>query len=333
MSARDEVRAGDLGEEFVRLLYRTVAVVARAHNFPAPAAHGSWNVEAVMETAHDFLVSPKADRRLIELASMAGDDPAFERLLSTAVLNHLREGGRRTVVGKLMRRLRGLLENDDRFAFVGERRPGAGNVVLADAEEPGDPTTGATDPFAGSRADLLRAAYEVRDVSVTRWSPLARREGPIGDADSLLEVCAAVLGEAGGSLRLADLAEVVAVRFGVDPSSVPATLSVDDVDALDVSASDRVGIGSHSELVVSDDIAALLEPLSDREMLVLACLQDPVRTIADRTGLAASSAGSIKQRLVRRLRASVTGSTEAEADALVLGAIDAARQILGIDHR
>src|SRR5680860_554008 len=53
MTALEELQAANLGADFVKLLYRQVATVAKAHRFPPPGWHRDWTVDDVQETAHD----------------------------------------------------------------------------------------------------------------------------------------------------------------------------------------------------------------------------------------------------------------------------------------
>lgn len=344
MTALEEVRVGELGEEFVALLYRQVAVVAAVRRFPPPEGYGSWTKDAVLETAHDYLTSPEAYRRVLELAARVDTDNSLESALSEMVRNFLRERGRKTTVGKLMRRLRNVLEDDDRFVIVAAGQPGAGMVAFA---------SGPTDPSAVPVRDLVDAARAVAEVSVVKWSPAARREGPVADADSLRRLSHAVLVAARGSLERATLAEVIATRLGIDPRSVPAAIPVEDIDSRferTRTADSPSGAGSGSDrgsaraqeddpatgsAVASferDEIAAaLLDQLSDRERLVLAWMHETVRTIADQTGLAVSTAGAVKQRVTDKLRSMLADVDADTAEQAALAARDAARRGVGLD--
>ena len=329
MTPLEELRAGSLGEAFVTLLYRQVAVVARRRRFPPPGGYGSWDADAVVETAHEFLVHRDTFRRLVELAARVEDEAGLERVLTVVVTNFLRERGRRTVLGKLIRRLRGLLADDPRFVVVPAGVPGAGNVALAGAS---------TVPYADDPARLVDAARSVREVTVVRWSPSARREGPVADAPSLLALSFAVLETAGGSLSFADLAEVIATRLGIDPRGVPGALAVEDID--DLAARDLPSAstsGASDEAVgqgfeVEEIAAAVLEEFSDREKLVLAWLGETVRSIADRTGLAVSTAGAVSQRVRDKLLARLADLDDDSRERVAVAVRDAARVEVGGDQ-
>lgn len=324
MSAQEELRRGRLGPDFAVLLYRCVRVAGRAHNFPPPEGQAAWTAEAAIETGHEFLRSANIQRRLVEIAVQADDDKQLARILTQAVVNFLREQARRTAQGRLIRRLKEVLLANGQFMVVPRGIPGAGNVMLTGAAT--------TEPFGGRESDLITAAFDVKEVTVVRWRPGTRRDSPLSDRDSLVKVAEAVLAAAGASLRWADLAVVVGTRFGLDPRGVPATTPVDDLDGNLNDA--RRGLSGEpvapgQELLQQATARAVLDQLTDRELLVLAWLASPVRTIADRTGLAVSTAGLLKQRVTDRLRTML--ADEPDADTLALTCRDLAAAELGID--
>jgi hypothetical protein len=326
VSVIDELRAGALSESFVALLYRQVAVVAKVRNFPPPHPYTAWSKDAVLETAHDFLTSEHTSRRLVELAARADDDESFERLLGVAVLNYLREQGRKTTLGRLVRRLRPLFGADTRFVFVPEGEPGAGNVALASA--------GSNAPYAGPTDVLREAAQNVSEVTIVRWNPNTRREAPVADTKSLMELSAAVLGAARGSMPVADLAHVLASRLGVDPRRIPATMYVDDLDVVVGGEEIRFGVATNASELTSDlqpVVDGVIDQLSERERLVLAWLHETVRVIADHTGLAASSAGLAKQRVTDKLRMMLAELPSDEADQVAIAARDTVRERAHLD--
>jgi len=326
MTAWDELRSGTLGEEFARLLYRCAWTAGRTRNFPPPAGHSAWNAAAAIDAGNDFLGSPDVRRRLTEMAMLADDDNELRRVLTQAVVNHLRDQGRATTTGRLIRRLKDVLRDDSTFTTVPDGRPGAGNIALADLADPG--------PFGGRDQDLLRAAFEVRDVTVVRWAPDARRESPIADRDSVRRVAAAVLTAAGGSLSWSELAGVVGPRFGVATGRSPATVLVDALDGPRGSGDwpqepTEPALAPGAALLREQTAREILDQLTLRERLVLAWLGETVRTIADRTGLPVSTVGTVKQRVTHRLNAMLADADDPEA--VAVAARDLAARELGID--
>ncbi|MDZ5447382.1 hypothetical protein U2F26_32540 [Micromonospora sp. 4G57] len=305
MTAWEELRRdGVFGTEATVELYRCVRAVARAGNFPPPDGHPAWNLDAVAETAHDIFADARGPQRLVELAVKAHDDASLRRLLEQVVRNFLRDKGRATAKGRLIRRLREVLTDDPRFAVVPSGRPGAGrNIELADGTTPG--------VWNGRSSDLVSAAYKVTDVSIVRWRTDARRESPVADAISLAAVCEAVLRAAGASLSIGEVADAVAARFAVGPA--PVVTPVDDVDPWlpGVNAVDQAQV----EAEVLAGAGRLLAQLTPRERLVLAYLDQPVRRIADHTGLGKSVTAQIAAR-VREIVSQVLGGEEHREDML-----------------
>jgi hypothetical protein len=325
VSAWEELRLGRLGPDFARLLYRCARTAGRAHNFPPPDGRHGWTAEAAIETGHEFLRSANVKRRLTEMALLADDDDQLARILTQSIVNFLRERARQTAQGRLIRRLREVLQADGLFTVVPAGVPGAGNVMLTGAAT--------TEPFGGRESDLITAAFAVENVTVVRWRPEARRDGPMSDRDSLIRMATAVLESAGASMRWSELAAVIGARFGIDPGTVPATVPVDDLDERLTSANAHLSTESAlpgQELLRQAAAQAILDQLTDRERLVLAWLDFPVRTIADRTGFAVSTAGVLKQRVTDRLR--IMLADEPDAEEIALACRDLAADQLGVDR-
>jgi hypothetical protein len=298
VSAWEEVRrSGAFGQEATLELYQCVRAVARVGNYPPPEGHGRWVLDAVVETAHDVFADARGPQRLVELAVKASDDASFRRLLEQVVRNYLRDQARATSKGRLIRRLRELLDVDPRFSIVPRDRPGAGNVELADGTTPG--------VWNGRLSDLTSAAYKVTDVSIVRWRAEAARQSPIADAASLAAVCEAVLRAAGASLPVSEIADVIAIRFSVSPG--PVVIPVDDVEPWSPLTSLIDETATEAEIRAAAE--RLVVQLTPKERLVLAYLDRPVRQIADLTGLGKSAAAEVASR-VRQIVAQVLGQEE-----------------------
>jgi hypothetical protein len=278
---------GRLGAEGATLLYATVAAVARFDRYPPPEGHQAWSSDAVTEVAHEFLVGPHANERLVHLATLALDDASFARLLETSVRNFFRSRARATTRGKLYRRVRSLLEGDDRFVPV----EGSDGRLWTLSE-------GSSDPWVG-RIDALLAVAGSVPVPLS-GSDRARR-------DALGEICAQVLAAAEGAVSLDDLAGVASWRLGL----IAPPISV-DIDSMEPEAAVDVA----TESVAALDAQAVFEVLTDRERLLLLVLDEPVRQVAEFVGLGKSSAALAVTRLRDNLRALIPD----EADLLeVLG--------------
>ncbi|MEU4159238.1 hypothetical protein [Actinoplanes sp. NPDC026670] len=307
MSAWEELRRdGAFGTEATVELYRCVRAVARAGNFPPPDGHHRWDLDAIMETAHEVFADSRGPQRLVELAVKAYDDDSLRRLLEQVVRNFLRDKARTTVKGRLIRRLREVLGDDRRFAVVAAGRPGGGrNIELTDGTTPG--------VWNGRASDLVTAAYKVTDVTVVRWRADARRESPIADATTLATVCEAVLRAAGASLPVADLADAVAARFAVGPA--PVITPVDDVDPWMPAVNPVAQAQTATE--IRDAADRLLAQLTPRERLVLAHLDLPVRQLAEHTGLGKSVTAQVAAR-VKEIIVQVIGTEEHRTEVLDL---------------
>ena len=267
---------GTLGPAGAEALYRTVRALVVAHGYPPPDNRTRWDTDAVREVAHDFLADGRTPKRLAHLALHSVDDEGFDRLLHRIVLNFLRDGGRRTEIGRLMRRLRDVLGASDEFAADGDRW----RLAKAPAE-----------PSAVAPSDLARAAAEERDIDVPRWSSHARRKAPVADAASLTRLCRRVLDAADGTLALDDLAHAVAPRLGIQPT--PIAEAHDGRDHLDTVAAPQHADDSLDSLRAGEIFAGL----GQRERLLLAHPGAPVRELREVTGLGPSQAATARGRL------------------------------------
>jgi hypothetical protein len=278
MTPLEELQAdGRLGPEGARLLYRVVRTVVVGHGFPPPGEHPAWNGEAVVEVAHEFLADERTPKRLAHLLVHAGDDDAFRRILHRMVLNFLRDGGRRTEIGRLMLRLRDVLARSDEF--VAE----AGDCWRVEKQPAA--------PSAVAPAALVEAAATERQVDVPRWSAQARRRAPAADAASLERLCRRVLEAAAGTLGLDQLAQAIAPRLGLTP--LPLAQAPDDRDPFESIAGPQ-----HADAVLDGLRAAeIFTILNRRERLLLASAGTPVRELRSVIGVGPSQAAELQARL------------------------------------
>ena len=267
---------GMLGPAGAEALYRTVRALVVAHGYPPPEARAHWDADAVSEVAHDFLADGRTPKRLAHLAVHSVDDDGFDRLLHRIVLNFLRDGGRRTDIGRLMRRLRDVLGDSDEFVEKGDR------WRLSDKPD---------EPSAVAPADLVRVAAEERDIEVPKWSANARRKAPVADAASLTRLCRRVLDAADGFLALDELAHAIAPRLGIQPT--PIAEPHQGRDQFDTVAAPQHADDSLDSLRAGE----IFEGLAPRERLLLAHPGAPVRELRDVTGLGPSQAATARGRL------------------------------------
>ena len=294
MTPLEELQAdGRLGPEGARLLYRIVRTIVVGHGFPPPAERAAWNGEAVAETAHDFLADDRTPKRLAHLLVHAVDDDSFTRLLHRMVLNFLRDGGRRTELGRLMLRLRDVLARSDEFvAEEGDR--------WRLEKQPAVPST--TSP-----AVLIAAAAAERHVDVPRWSAHTRRRAPAADAASLKRLCRRVLEAAAGTMALDQLARAVAPRLGL--VATPLVSASGDVDTVESVAGPQ-----HADAVLDSLRAAeIFGILNRRERLLLASAGTPVRELRAVIGVGPSQAAELQARLRAILAAELADDEGYEA--------------------
>jgi hypothetical protein len=294
MTPFEELRAdGRVGPEGARLLYRVVRTIVVGHGFPPPGDQPAWNGEAVAEAAHEFLADGRTPKRLAHLLVHAIDDDSFTRLLHRMVLNFLRDGGRRTEIGRLMLRLRDVLGRSDEFvAEAGDR--------WRLEKQPAAPSSAAP-------AVLVEAAAGERDVEVPRWSAQARRQAPAADAASLERLCRRVLEAAAGTLPLDDLAQAIAPRLGLTP--MPLAPPPGDDDPFETVA------GPHHADAVLDSLRAaeIFAILGRRERLLLAAAGTPVRELRAVIGVGPSQAAGLQARLRALLAAELQDDEGYEA--------------------
>jgi hypothetical protein len=304
MTPLEELRTdGRLGAEGARLLYRIVRTVALGHGFPPPGERAVWNGEAVAETAHDFLADERTPKRLAHLLVHADDEGSFTRILRRMVLNFLRDGGRRTELGRLMLRLRDVLTGNDEFVA-----------------EPGDRWRLEKQPAAPSTvapAALIEAAAAERHVDIPRWSAETRRRPPVADAASLERLCRRVLDAAAGTVELDELARAVAPRLGLAP--LPLAQAPDDRDLFDTVAGPQPADAVLDNLRAAEIFAAL----GRRERLMLASAGTPVRELRSVIGVGPSQAAELQARLRMRLAAELADDDGYEA--VVFHLVDQAR--------
>ena len=289
--AYDElVSAGRFGPQCARMLYRAVQTVAIARNFPPPDGHIRWDADAAMDVAHDFLDGERGRKRITDLAIRATDNASFERLLHAAVLNFHRDRSRRTEVGALIRRVGDVLDRSDLFQ---ETATDASRWHL-----PGAPAT----PSTSGPSALARAAAEEPEVTVPRWTS-ERRRAPQADFDSIERLIRRVLMAAHGSLTAAQISLALLARL--DPRRVPLTVELDVLEWLPDRSADAQTENQVLGRLHSTDV---FDRLSDRERILIATWEKPVRDLGEVLGVGHSQASTLRRRLAVRLAGELAGN-------------------------
>lgn len=321
MTAVEELRAtGGPGRETALLVYETARAVVRFRNFPPPAGYREWTGEAVRELAHDFLTDGRAPKRWATLAATAIDDEQLGRLLNTSIVNFLRDEARRTDRGHLLARIRDVLgEVPDRFIHVPSSQLGEEHWAL--------PTTVDAPVWQGSLGELVFVAWRVEHLTTVSWRQ-AERRGPIADRESWHRLTDAVLSHAAGPVPTRVLADVAEHRFSLQPrpDAVP-------IDAVDVDPPTLPERHPPDPAALARWVEWVWPQLSDRDRLVIAHHDAPVRQLADVLGLGKSAAADARSKAMTTLRALLATSElddeeldDEERDAVALAVADACRR-------
>jgi hypothetical protein len=282
MTALDELRNGEIADDFVNLLQRTIRAVAVARNFPPPEGYSRWESDAVASAVADFLADAQTPRRLTDLALHCRTDEALRHRLQESVRNYFADIGRRTPVGRLVLRINEVLATENEFERQGRRWSLRG--LSTDA-----PTV---------NIDALVAVISGIDVVVpTAW--VGVRRGPDIDAPSIVRLAHAAISAAGGPLRAADIAQAVAIRIGLGgaPLSIEAT-------GFDPPARTSGLPQVTGELTISMMRAEeiFLESLNDAERVSIGLPELPVADLGPLLGVSGSKAATIRNRAISILR-------------------------------
>ncbi|MFD8600770.1 hypothetical protein ACFV1S_01565 [Streptomyces globisporus] len=284
MGAYSELtREGTLGRDGAELLYRTTWAVVRARHYPDPSGRGFWLRDEIQELAHDIIVHKHGGAPFAAyLIAHCNDDLSIARVMQAMVRHELADRARRTEKGRLMLRLREVLRAD-RFAKVAGGRERY-TVV--------DRSSSANESHLSSfetQERMRQAAHLVTNVKLIRWNPEASRRSPIAEKESIERVLQAALSSVEFPIELAELADVVADRFGIIPT--PHVMSWDSEDALEAVDASAVEVGTYRPEALL--IWSQLEP---EERLILPLLGESVRVAAEALGWRRTKTHSVMQR-------------------------------------
>jgi hypothetical protein len=166
---------------------------------------------------------------------------------------------------------------------------------------------GPTQPSTAQPSQLVAAVSEETDISVPRWES-TRRRAPQADFATFERLIRRVLGAARGSLTARQIAEAIASRL--DPRRSPLTVELDVLERLPDPSSDAQ---TENEALGRLQAADLFEHLSDRERILLATWERPVRDLSEVLGVAHSQSSVLRQRLATRLADELSQDKEAES--------------------
>ncbi len=297
MTALDELRCGQVGDDFLALLQRTIRAVAVARNFPAPDGHDGWDADAVTTAVGDFLASPQTPRRFIDLATHCRTDDGLKRRLQETVRNYFADSGRRTPVGRLVLRINEVLATEPAFERRGRYWSLKGCTV-----EP---------PLLDIDA-LIVATAAVAVVVPTAWT--GERQSPDADTASVIRLAHAALTAAGGPLRTADIAQAVARRLGLGGAPLSIEATAFDPPSSGTSA-DTTGDEALSNMRARE---VFFGCLNDSERVSIGLPEWPVAKLGPILGLSGSTAALIRKRAVAILRSELRDEEggQAVADAV-----------------
>lgn len=282
MSALEAFRqTGQVGDELSLLTFRTVRIVAFAHNFPHPADATWTSDDAVWDAVGLFFSGHDGARRLATLCMQATNDRHLASLLETTVLRWFQTLGRRSERGRLIRALQTVMgEEPDVFVEV------AADKFWARRDGPHDATTVALD-------ELVAAAWTV-PLEIIRARPDAKKRSPFAPREQRIALLSVILDAAGGAVHINDIAEAVAARVGL--LDTPTLLGLDAADAPEATAVQRMPVEEE------DRAHELFEQLGDRERIALAYYEAPIRDTASRFDVPRSSLQDAKARVDQILR-------------------------------
>jgi len=297
VTALSELRAGSPGEEFVKLLARTIASVGKARGFPGPEGHIGWSQDAVLEVTSAFLGAEQTPRRLADLAVHCVDEPALRARLQGAVINFLRDAGRQTELGRFIRRLRDVLPDIHGIVSAGEDR-----WRLSDAPEL---------PSEAGPLALEGAANREGEVIAPAWCSGTRRNPPVADRPTIARLAQRVLTAAGGSLTTAQLARAMAPRLHL--RLAPLTVSLDSGA---VPEPVTLGVDPADLATRTRRAWEIFERLSNRQRLVVANLDLSSRMMKPLIGVNHTQAALTRSQAVSILKEELIDDPDAEAIAL-----------------
>lgn len=280
MSALSELHSGEPSDEFVALVARTVPT---GRNFPPPDGYQTWETDAVLATTSAFFASEQTARRLADLRLRCTTESGLRRLMQTTVRNFLADVGRRTDVGRLVRRVNEVLSADPKFERDGDvwRLVGTtGDRALVDFD------------------DLVAAASRVDVGAPSEWGKSSRRNSPDIDKASVIRLTAELLERAGGPLRPSVIAQVAARRLGVGQS--PLSL---DATAFDPPAGVGIDPDITADGVMSDDRAdEVFNLLNDAERAAIGLADFSASRLGEVLHVSKSTGAVIRSRAVALIR-------------------------------
>ena len=277
--ALQAIRKGNVAV-YVAIIENRAGAVSR--RLPKPDG-SEWTPDDVEDLTSSFYESAAYEHSLLT----AHDDDSLSGLVYTGLANLVRGELRRTARGRLHRRLRELLRAEDFF-----ERP---TKFWRRGSDPDDASISTV-------SELMEAAWSV-DVRQVKWRADAKRNSPIAETTSLIELLDAIFDVASGALHIDVLVDVLGSRLGIGPTS--AIEALDLVEDLFVTEC-RPGpaeqlIDQESELDAAITATELWNQLSPRERELVPHLASSVRQAAGTLGRKKSSVHEAMKRLKEKI--------------------------------
>jgi hypothetical protein len=272
-------RDGHLGRESIDLIEAIMREETR--RFPVLRPPAGWTPEEIEERVHAFLLE-KLVKLTAALTASGLTAESTGKLVRVFVRNWLISQARKTPLGAIRRKLEeDVLAVFSEFRQVEAGAPGAGRWYL-DGQS--------SYPFGGDERLLVAAAYAVPDVKPVRWS--GPRRPPVASSADLRRIVQAILQEADGSLEVAQLVHVVALRFPMAAEAEDTTVD-DEAFASVVSADDPA-----AEVGTSVTARAVFDQLSPAQRVILPLLvESDVDLVQERLKVGRSQAYAAAKRL------------------------------------
>lgn len=305
MTDHAAVRAGDEAET-AALLLRLTRQAARRGGFPPPSGGTGWSADDVWE-----FVGEVYDRKgqFVDVAiATTVTERDLEVYLLRVIENVMRDQARETERGKLIERLKTILNPEPHF------------LRHTDPYNAWRLHTAPDQPWQGDIGHLIRAALALRGISVTDWTTAGKT--PKSTRDAIVRVCEASLDEASGYVRDPDLALVVqtcipAVPLG--PRDVERTAAADDPGAFEALTQpvELPDLPEPDEATAEDVATALWAHLTHDERRALPHLHSD-RRISTQLGLTRRAATAVADSVKAKVRTATTPGLEADVTADLL---------------
>lgn len=274
--------------EFIALLTRLSAQIARFEGFPCPAEYSRWSDRAVKDLALDVFNAKKGRTLALKILEKADSQGVLERLLLATIKNYLIDGAKATPAGKLRRRLINVFKGDARLEHLTKPEPA---WALA---------AGPRQLWQGDRARLVEAAMAVTGYQILKLNAGGPTPAPAKTA--LREVSHGVLVEAAAAVRDQELAVVLLERF---PFLALVERALDASEA-ETSFATSTEHGSEYQAVLQIVVDDLWTSLDEVEQLVLCHLGEVPGEWSELLGLRPARAQLLTERVAEKLRLALT---------------------------